>query len=306
MMVSVIRRRKGGRFYYYLKHTSTSGQRETYLGRNIPENVGELKEGFMLEFYRQEWLPKLDAISSRYGEEMGRMPKDVRGDIMDNFCADFAYNTQRIEGSTMTLRETENLLLHGIPPRGRPENERHEAEMQRSILRKILDGGQDVTMETVLAWHETIFLWTSHADAGSLRRYAVEVRGSKVEFPLWYDVPEELDRFFAWYAKAKGGMNPVELAAMAHYRFVSIHPFGDGNGRISRLIMNCILHNGGYPMFTVRVRDRLSYVKSLERSNLAGNAALFIRWFMRRYIDANSRYLNVPRGSRGWTDDRLP
>ena len=291
-MVTAIRRKKGERFFYYLKHTSTSRQKETYLGRSIPENIGELKEKFMLDFYRQEWQPKLEAISRGYNAELERMPKNVHEDILANFYADFTYNTQRIEGSTMTFRETADLLLHGIPPPGRPESERHETEMHKETLMRILEGEQDITMETILAWHETIFSRTDHADAGALRRYPVGVRGSRTEFPLWYDVPEEMDKFFAWYRAAKSALNPAELAAMAHYRFVLIHPFGDGNGRISRLIMNCILHNGGYPMFIIRVRNRASYARSLERSSLSGNAIFFVQWFMKRYINSNSQHLD--------------
>ena len=76
-MVAIVKRRKGGRFFYYLKHTSTSRQRETYLGRSIPENIRELKEKFMLEFYRQEWQSDLEAISKGYKAELKRTPRNV-------------------------------------------------------------------------------------------------------------------------------------------------------------------------------------------------------------------------------------
>ena len=293
-MVAIVKRRKGGRFFYYLKHTSTSRQRETYLGRSIPENIRELKEKFMLEFYRQEWQSDLEAISKGYKAELKRTPRNVREDLLANFCTDFTYHTQRIEGSAMTFRETANLLLHGVQPFARPENERREAEAHKRILVHILNGEHNITMKTVLAWHEEIFSLTDRADAGAVRRYAAGVRGGKTEFPLWYDLPDELDRFFAWYNASKSTLNPAELAALAHYRFVSIHPFGDGNGRISRLIMNCILHDKDYPMFIVRTGDRASYVRSLERSTLGGNAAFFVYWFMKRYVKSNSQYINEP------------
>ena len=257
----------------------------------MPEDISRQKEEFMLRFYRVDWQPVLERIAGEYNAEMKRMPERVRRDLRANFCAECTYSTQRIEGSTMTRGETKNLLLHGASPSGRPENELHEALVHRDVLEQILDGRHEITMETVLEWHEKIFSRTDHAEAGALRRYQVEARGSRVEFPLWYDLEEEMEGFFSWYGANRGVLNPAELAALAHYKLVSIHPFGDGNGRIARLIMNCILHNGGYPMFIVRTEDRRAYLRALQRSDATENAAFFVRWLAKRYIMANRRYL---------------
>ena len=294
-MVVVIKRRKGKKTYYYLKHTSTDRQRETYLGSTVPENIAELKERFMFEFYRKEWNSKLEAISKNYRAEVKRTPKSVLAENLDGFGIRFTYNTQRIEGSTMTFRETAALLLHGVAPLNRPEHERHEATVHKEIFREMLKRRRVLTLNTILGWHERMFSLTDHADAGSIRKYPVGISGSRAEFPLWEDVPEMLEAFMVWYNENRGVLNPAELAATAHYRFVSIHPFGDGNGRISRLIMNHILHGGGYPMFIVMTADKETYVRSLEHSNLDANAIFFVRWFMKRYIRSNRKYLDGPK-----------
>jgi Fic family protein len=78
-------------------------------------------------------------------------------------------------------------------------------------------------------------------------------------------------------------MNPVELAALAHLKFVTIHPFADGNGRVSRLMMNFILHRHGYPMFNIDHRRRNSYYRALERSQLVKDERVFTAWFFRWY-----------------------
>jgi Fic family protein len=95
--------------------------------------------------------------------------------------------------------------------------------------------------------------------------------------------------FLAWFGKADA--HPVELAALVHLRIVTIHPFADGNGRISRLMMNLILHRHGFPMLDIPYEKRAGYYTALERAQLAGDDAAFLNWFFRRYFKANERYL---------------
>ena len=125
--------------------------------------------------------------------------------------------------------------------------------------------------------------------AGQARRYPVTVTGSRAEFPSWDEVEGLLKEMFAWYNKNKNKMHAVELAALMHLKFVSIHPFGDGNGRISRLLMNCVLDEYGYPMVVIEYRDRPAYYSALERSQNSGNSFYFVRWFVKSYIQKNQK-----------------
>lgn len=290
-MASVVRRSRGGRTYYYLKHAAASARREIYLGKQVPANIGEIKERLVLDMIRDRWAGALADISRRHTEERGRMPANIRRDLLENFVVSFTYATQRVEGSTMTFKETSDLLLHGLPPLSRPEHERREALAQRDMLLDMAERRRPerLTLDLLLRWHRSIFVHTDHINAGHLRKYAVGISGSRFEFPLWEDVPEELDKFFRWYRKNRRQADAAELAAMAHCKFVGIHPFGDGNGRISRLLMNRILNEGGYPMFTVTMKDRRSYIRALEKSHLERTCAPFVAWFMKRYVAANRR-----------------
>ena len=100
-----------------------------------------------------------------------------------------------------------------------------------------------------------------------------------------------MNEFFAWYNRAKASLNPVELAALVHFKFVTIHPFSDGNGRVSRLMMNYVLNRHGHPMLNVEYSGRLAYYRALERSQLSKDGRAFTRWFFRRYIRGNRRFL---------------
>ena len=101
--------------------------------------------------------------------------------------------------------------------------------------------------------------------------------------------------FFRWYNKNKGKLHPVELAALVHLRFVTIHPFGDGNGRLSRLMMNFVLNKYGYPMLDITYENRSSYYNSLERSQIKNNEHIFAQWFFKKYKKEHERYLKKSR-----------
>ena len=100
-----------------------------------------------------------------------------------------------------------------------------------------------------------------------------------------------LGNFFAWYRAAEQDTNPVELAALCHLKFVTIHPFGDGNGRISRLLMNFILKRNGYPLLNIHYINRRGYYTALERSQMKDDESIFLRWFFKKYVAENKTYL---------------
>lgn len=292
-MVVVVKRRKWNKTYYYLKHSvrKNNRQKEIYLGKSIPENIEEIKQNFLLEFYREEWLPHLEKIRNGYTKERNRMPKHAIDKQVEMFSISFTYNTQRIEGSTLTLKETADLLAEGRAPSDKPMRDVKEAEAHQKIFFEMLKYDRDLSLETVCLWHKKMFMETKPTIAGKIRDYEVGIRGSKFIPPKPEAVSLLLKAFFGWYAKNKRKLNSVELSALAHLKFVAIHPFGDGNGRISRLMMNYVLNRFGYPMLDIDYNERRSYYNALERSQTTQKDIIFLQWFMKRYIRSNRRYL---------------
>ena len=86
------------------------------------------------------------------------------------------------------------------------------------------------------------------------------------------------------YNEEKKSLHPVELAALVHYKFVCIHPFWDGNGRMSRMLMNFVLYKNNYPMYNFLNKERRKYLNSLNRSDKNKDSYIFIRFFTRRYV----------------------
>ena len=196
----------------------------------------------------------------------------------------FTYDTQRIEGSTLTLRETADVLEHGITPGNKSLDDVKEAEAHEKVFNEILEYKKDISLQIILKWHKQLLYETKPDIAGKVRKGQVEIGGSRFVPPTPVEMDLLLRDFFAWYGKHKKALHPIELAALVHLKFVTIHPFVDGNGRISRLMMNFILVKTGYPLFTVPYNNRSSYYTALERSQIKKEDYIFVRWFVKKYV----------------------
>jgi Fic family protein len=283
-MATVVTRKKGNNAYYYLNHNAGGRQREVYLGKSIPKNIEQLKKQLVLDFYRDGWLPKLEAIHEAFQKNLKIMPKSALQEELEEFSIHFTYNTQRIEGSTLTKNDVFNLLKFGLTPPRKPQYDTVEATEHKKIFLEMLVEKRPLSLGLVLHWHKRMFEQTKPQFAGRIRTFNVGITNSESRFPNWTIVQKSLVGFFKWYSANKKKLNPAELAALAHLKFVTIHPFGDGNGRVSRLLMNYVLHHFGCPMFDIKYEDRVFYYRSLEKSNLQDNEFPFLNWFMKRYI----------------------
>ena len=294
-MVTIKTKKIKDQIYYYLEHSIRKGKqvkkKEIYIGKKIPKNIEHLKNDLLDDIYKERWYADVDRIKQRFSKEHRTMPKSAREKQLQNFAISFTYDTQRIEGSTLTLRETADLLEKGITPKNRPIRDVKEAEAHRDLFYEILDLKKDLSLQMALEWHWKLFNLTKPDIAGKIRKHQVTISGSRFMPPSHVEVYPLVTEFFKWYNKNKGKIHPVELAAIAHLKFVTVHPFADGNGRISRLIMNFILHKKGYPMLDIKYEVRNSYYNALQKSHLKKEDRTFLQWLVKRYIKEYRRYL---------------
>ena len=191
----------------------------------------------------------------------------------------------------MTLRETGALLIDGISPKDRPIRDVKEAEAHRKIFYEMMAYKGALSIGIMLAWHRELFRETKPDLAGKIRDYGVYITNTTFRPPGALEVQTYVLEFFRWYNREESGINPVELAALAHLKFETIHPFGDGNGRVGRLIMNFVLYKNGYPMIDIKYQDRKGYYHALERSQTKKDEGIFIQWFFKKYLKDNQGYL---------------
>ncbi|MFH1579421.1 MAG: Fic family protein [Thermoplasmatota archaeon] len=293
-MVTIRKKSVDSRKYFYLQHTIRTSKgvqtREKYLGTRLPANIEEAKRDFLIEIYKERWYPLLDKIRSNYAKEQRKMPRSALQKQVRSFSVRFTYDTTRIEGSKLTYRETADLLERGLSPRARPREDISEVEAHDRVFREILEYEKDISLRIILLWHKRLFEGTKPDIAGKVRAYQVAISGSRFMPPSPVEIQPLLREFFRWYDRSKSSLHLVELAATVHLRFVTIHPFADGNGRMSRLLMNFVLQKHGFPPLNVPYEDRRSYYNALERSQVKKIDSVFIQWFFKRYLKENSAY----------------
>ncbi len=227
------------------------------------------------------------------------MPVSLQDQELDTFAIHFTYDSNRIEGSSLTLQETASLLEHGITPSNRPLSDVQETLAHRKVFLAALAPRERLDRATLLAWHKAMFQETKPEYAGLVRQVEVRIRGSRFVPPAPFELELLLDEFFDWLPRAWRTLHPVVLAALVHLRLVTIHPFGDGNGRVTRIAMNFVLYRKGFPMLDIPYERRAGYHRALERSQTQRDEFVFVRWFLSRYLKENTRHVRTraPRAS---------
>lgn len=197
------------------------------------------------------------------------------------FDIEYTYESNKIEGNTLTLQETALVIEKGLTIGGKSLNEHLEAiNHQHAIeyIKELASEKQTISERDLLQIHQLILQGIDNPNAGKYRNVQVLISGAKHIPPQPYLVPKEMESLFIWYNENKDHLHPVELSAEMHERLVTIHPFIDGNGRTSRLLMNLILLQNGFPIAILKgdTDSRLKYYSALETAQTQNNKQPFI------------------------------
>ncbi|MBU2497190.1 MAG: Fic family protein [Nanoarchaeota archaeon] len=281
----IIKRKKGKKEYFYLQHSAREKgkviTKEKYLGKIIPKDISKIINTFKKEFKGQDIDAKLEKIKKGFQKEWKKLPESAKEKQLQEISIAFTYNTNAVEGSTITLDETRE-ITKGISP-NKPTRDIKETEAHNQIFLEMLKNKEKLTIKLILFWHNEIFKQTKQDIAGKFRKYFVTIAG---HIAPDYRKINQLMKNMIKYTKQKNKHNPVELTARTHYRFEKIHPFGDGNGRIGRLLMNYMLWYNGCPMLIIEYKKRKAYYKALRKDE-----DKFTTYFLRKYLAIHKRYL---------------
>ena len=213
---------------------------------------------------------KLTAKKARL-DAVRPLPDALTKNLENWFRVELAYTSNAIEGNTLSRRETALVIEKGVTVGGKSLVEHLEATNHArawDFVKAEAAAPRTITEADILEIHNIIMNGIDDDNAGRYRTIPVRISGSAVVLPNPLRVAEMMEEFAAWLKDAN--LHPVELAAEAHYRLVTIHPFTDGNGRTARLLMNMILLMNGYPPAIIRPKNRLAYIEALETAQTGG------------------------------------
>lgn len=209
------------------------------------------------------------------------------------YDVELTYTSNAIEGSTLTHRETAEVIEHGVTVAGKSLRDHLEAVDHYEAVHWMRECAAQTTPlgETMVCeLQRRIVARSQPAIAGISSPHARRIAGSPVIFPNPLKIPQLMEEFGTWLAAAAP---TPEGAFESHFRLTAIHPFSDGNGRTGRLLMNLMLIRGGYPPVAVRPEDRKIYLDALEHGSLADDPRPF-QTFMHERLDATlGEYLSA-------------
>jgi len=209
------------------------------------------------------------------------LSEEIVGQLRRNMEIEYTYNSNAIEGNTLTLRETQLVIREGVTISGKSLNEHLEAKNHPKAIEYVenLAESSSLSQAEVLKVHEIIFSGILE-NAGNYRNGQMHIEGSEYMPPPAFEVPGLMRELLNWLEKNPQELRPIEKAAVFHYRLVAIHPFDDGNGRAARLMMNLVLIRHGYPVTVIKNADRRRYYDTLRKAD-RGDLKPFVNFIAR-------------------------
>ncbi|WP_019392771.1 Fic family protein [Priestia filamentosa] len=223
------------------------------------------------------------------------LPKYTLKSLREKLLLEWTYNTNAIEGNTLTINETK-VVLEGITVGGKTMREHLEVINHRDAIayvEEIVQKGEPLTEWQIKNLHRLVLKGIDDEYAGVYRDQQVFIAGAKHTPPAPYLIKEQMEQLIDWYENEAQKLHPVERGAMLHAIFVGIHPFIDGNGRTSRLLLNLELMKAGFPAVVIKVENRLAYYEALDKSHTTKNYHDFIQLIVKEVEDSLNLYLSA-------------
>jgi Fic family protein len=213
--------------------------------------------------------------------------------LRDKLIIEWTYNSNAIEGNTLTLSETKVVLENGITIKGKPLKDHLEIINHKEAIEYIEDlVGKNVKLSEydIRSVHYLILKEIDSTNAGKYRNENVFISGAKHVPPVYMNVPYEMQKLIDKY-QGWQGLHPVVRACFLHGEFVKIHPFVDGNGRTARLLLNFELIQSGYPPVVIKTENRADYYDALDKAHRTNDYTDFIKIIVDLVNESEASYL---------------
>lgn len=197
------------------------------------------------------------------------LPPNTIRSIRESILLDWTYNSNAIEGNTLTLSE-KKVVLEGITIGGKTLKEHLEAINHKEAIlyvEDIVKQNEDFSEWQIKNIHRLVLKGIDDVNAGMYRKENLLISGATHTPPDYFLVQEQMSDLLRWYHGEGQNLHVIERAALLHVKFAKIHPFVDGNGRTARLLLNLELMKNGYPPIVIRKEERINYYNALDKAH---------------------------------------
>jgi len=278
-----------------------------------------------IEFSKADIFKEVDALKKQI-DDMRPLPADVEGRVMQKLRLDWNYNSNAIEGNKLSYGETTALLMHGITAKGKPLKDHLDIQGHNEAIDLLLRMVQDerpLTETDIRGLHEVILGKPHNAPAQTadgtpttklitvgeyktMPNHVQTVTGAIHYYASPEETPAKMQELMDWYNEASNNsdIHPIVIAALFHHRFVAIHPFDDGNGRMARILMNLVLMRNGFPVIVIKANNKDEYYSLLSQADV-GDLMPFIEYINDKVERSVTLYLKAVDGGDINDDDDI-
>lgn len=239
--------------------------------------------------FTQETIEKMERMKLGYKELLKQLTSKQYQDIIDRFAVNFTYESNAIEGNSLTLKDVTMLFHENTTPHGTHLRDIHETLNTRKALTLLFYHKIKIREKDILALHETLVQDTGVSFG--YKKFPNFLLGRNVQTTAPENVVLEMQKLLLWY-HSQTKMHPLQKAALFHARFEKIHPFEDGNGRVGRILLNAILLEHGYPPLIIRKTQRVAYFAALGAADKNHHDKLF-RFLIEKYKKTYQQFFEV-------------
>lgn len=243
----------------------------------------------------QELLNKLNQCEQQQRALWAYRPlsKETLQSLREYYRVGLTYTSNALEGNSLTESETKVVIEDGLTIEGKPLRDVYEAVGHAKAYDFLYEISHEapLTEETIKTIHRLFYQQIDTERAGMYRKVPVFISGSQHAVAPIAEIDKKMQQLVRWYNNQEGKIHPVVLAAELHKRFVYIHPFVDGNGRVSRLLMNLSLMRNDYNIALIPAICRSEYISALKLGH--NNPDIFAHFVADRVIMTQSDILRL-------------
>lgn len=245
------------------------------------------KEG---DIFSAEEIEKIEAIRVAYNKLIKKLDKAQLKDILNRFTANFAYDSNAIEGNSLTLKDVAIVMFENETVPNKPLREIYETRNSRDVVGLTFERRFKIDHKSIMLIHHMLMKDIDPRKGYKKLPNIIYRTEKEVHTTPPEKVMDEMAELIAWFNKSN--LHPLERAAIFHGRFEKIHPFDDGNGRVGRFLINVILVKNGYPPLIVRKTSRGAYMSALMAFD-KGYEDKLKRFMLEKFKDTYRKFFEI-------------